>query len=215
MGRNPVIAIDGPAGAGKSTLARLLAERLGFVYVNTGAMYRAVALLWKETGEEPEKIARQLDFEMRGDRVFVGERDVTELLYTPEISDLSSRVSTRPGVRRALVDLQRAQREKYPVVMEGRDIGTVVFPDAEVKFYITASSRERARRRKLQFNDPRPLEVIEREIKIRDERDSTREDSPLRRAPDAVFIDTTDLSIEEVLKLMEKFAKEKLKSIIN
>ncbi len=215
MGRNPAIAIDGPAGAGKSTLAKLLAERLGFVYVNTGAMYRAVALLWKETGEEPEKIARHLDFEMRGDRVFVGGRDVTDLLYTPEISDLSSKVSTIPGVRRALVALQRAQREKYPVVMEGRDIGTVVFTDAEVKFYITASSRERARRRKLQFNDPRPLKVIEEEIRKRDERDSTREDSPLRRAPDAILIDTTNLRVEEVLRLMEKFVREKLKNIID
>ena len=110
---------------------------------------------------------------------------------------------------------QGAQRDKYPLVMEGRDIGTVVFPDAEVKFFITASSVERARRRKLQFRDPRPLEVIKKEIEERDKRDSSREDSPLRKAPDALFIDTTGMSIEEVLKMMKRFAMGKLKNIIN
>ncbi len=212
MPANPAIAIDGPAGAGKSTLAKLLAEKLGFVYVNTGAMYRAVALLWKERGGDPAEIARTLRFETRGDRVLVEGRDVTELLYTPEISELSSKISTNPEVRKALVALQRSFRERYPVVMEGRDIGTVVLPDAEVKFFITASPLERAKRRKAQFGDPRPIQEIKEEIERRDRRDTSRQASPLRKAPDALVVDTTDMKIEETLNLLLKFVKERIKN---
>jgi len=209
---NPAIAIDGPAGAGKSTLAKLLAEKLGFVYINTGAMYRAVALLWKEKGGDPAEIAKGLRFQIEGDRILVEGRDVTDVLYTPEISELSSRISANPEVRRALVALQRSFRERYPVVMEGRDIGTVVLPDAEVKFFITASPLERARRRKAQFNDPRPLQEIKEEIERRDRRDSSREASPLRRAPDALVVDTTDMGVRETLELLLEFVRKKLKN---
>jgi len=212
LAANPAVAIDGPAGAGKSTLARLLAEKLGFVYVNTGAMYRAVALLWKERGGDPVEIARNLEFDMKGDRILVEGRDVTDKLYTPEISELSSKISTDPRVREALVALQRSMRERYPVVMEGRDIGTVVLPDAEVKFFVTASALERARRRKAQFSDPRPLEEIREEIERRDRRDSSRRASPLRRAPDALVVDTTGMGIEETLEVLLRFVKDRLKA---
>jgi len=210
--RFPVIAIDGPAGAGKTTVAKLLAERLGITYINTGAMYRAVALVYKRKNGDPVKIAQEIAIRFRGERIFLGNEDVTNLLYTPEMSMLSSTLSAIPGVRRALVPKQREMANYSPVVMEGRDIGTVVFPDADVKFFLTASVEERAKRRKAQFNDPRPLEEIKREISERDEQDSTRENSPLKPAEDAIIVDTTGVPLEQVVEiLLREIEKKKLK----
>lgn len=210
MKRYPVIAIDGPAGAGKTTVAKLLAERLNITYVNTGAMYRAVALIYRRRNDgDPVEIAESLKIEFRGDRVFLEGEDITDELYTPEMSKLSSDLSAISGVRRALVTRQREQALSGPVVMEGRDIGTVVFPDAEVKFFLTASSEERARRRKQQFGDPRPLEEIKKEIEERDLQDSTRADSPLCPAEDAIVIDTTGVPLERVLEILIKHIREK------
>lgn len=212
MKRFPVIAIDGPAGAGKTTVAKLLAERLGITYINTGAMYRAVALVYKRKNGDPVKIAQEIAIRFREERIFLGNEDVTNLLYTPEMSMLSSTLSAIPGVRRALVPKQREMANYSPVVMEGRDIGTVVFPDADVKFFLTASVEERAKRRKAQFNDPRPLEEIKREISERDEQDSTREDSPLKPAEDAIIVDTTGVPLEQVVEiLLREIEKKKLK----
>ena len=212
MKRFPVIAIDGPAGAGKTTVAKLLAERLGITYINTGAMYRAVALVYKRKNGDPVKIAQEIAIRFRGERIFLGNEDVTNLLYTSEMSMLSSTLSAIPGVRRALVPKQREMANYSPVVMEGRDIGTVVFPDADVKFFLTASVEERAKRRKAQFNDPRPLEEIKREISERDEQDSTREDSPLKPAEDAIIVDTTGVPLEQVVEiLLREIEKKKLK----
>lgn len=212
MKRFPVIAIDGPAGAGKTTVAKLLAERLGITYINTGAMYRAVALVYKRKNGDPVKIAQEIAIRFRGERIFLGNEDVTNLLYTPEMSMLSSTLSAIPGVRRALVPKQREMANYSPVVMEGRDIGTVVFPDADVKFFLTASVEERAKRRKAQFNDPRPLEEIKREISERDEQDSTRENSPLKPAEDAIIVDTTGVPLEQVVEiLLREIEKKKLK----
>jgi len=210
--RFPVIAIDGPAGAGKTTVAKLLAERLGITYINTGAMYRAVALVYKRKNGDPVKIAQEIAIRFREERIFLGNEDVTNLLYTPEMSMLSSTLSAIPGVRRALVPKQREMANYSPVVMEGRDIGTVVFPDADVKFFLTASVEERAKRRKAQFNDPRPLEEIKREISERDEQDSTRENSPLKPAEDAIIVDTTGVPLEQVVEiLLREIEKKKLK----
>lgn len=210
--RFPVIAIDGPAGAGKSTLAKLLAERLGFVYVNTGAMYRAVAYVMKHCKIcDPVEAAAKIDIRFEKDRIFLSGLDVTEDLYTPEISMLSSEISALSGVRKELVKKQREIAKRFPVVMEGRDIGTVVFPDAEVKLFLTASAYERARRRKRQFNDPRSVEEIAAEIKKRDEQDSSRADSPLKIPEDAILIVTTDLNIEEVLERALFIIRKKLK----
>lgn len=212
MKRFPVIAIDGPAGAGKTTVAKLLAERLGITYINTGAMYRAVALVYKRKNGDPVKIAQEIAIRFRGERIFLGNEDVTNLLYTSEMSMLSSTLSAIPGVRRALVPKQREMANYSPVVMEGRDIGTVVFPDADVKFFLTASVEERAKRRKAQFNDPRPLEEIKREISERDEQDSTRENSPLKPAEDAIIVDTTGVPLEQVVEiLLREIEKKKLK----
>lgn len=215
----PVIAIDGPVGAGKSTVARGLAQRLGFRYVDTGAMYRSVAWKAQQAGvdlrdrDAVAAAARSLRIEFRGDqqhqRVIVDGQDVTETIRTPEVSEGASIVSAYPSVREAMVALQRRLGADGGVVMEGRDIGTVVFPDAEVKIYLDASPEERARRRYAELRARGAdvdFETLRRTEEERDRRDATRKHSPLRRAADAVVIDTTgkpvDAVVDEILALV-------------
>jgi len=211
-----VIAIDGPAGSGKSTVAREVARRLGFIYVDTGAMYRAVALLalrygisLRDTGALTE-IARKADLRFVPDternRLFAGEQEVTEAIRTPEVSRASSIVSTVEGVRRALVAIQQRFAQQGDLVMEGRDIGTVVFPDAEVKVFLDASPDERARRRFEEKPDGPPLDTVTAQIRERDARDTQREHSPLQRAADAVVLDTTGMTIAQVVESIERLA---------
>ena len=207
----PVIAVDGPAGAGKSSASRALAARLGFTYVDTGAMYRVVGVLAHEQGvrfDDDEALARlvaDLRFEVSGDRLLANGRDLGREIREPQAGNLASRVSTRPVVRERLVALQRALGAAGGVVMEGRDIGTVVFPDALVKLFLTAAPAERARRRATEMR-ARGVVVDEaklaREIAERDQRDSTRTHAPLRPADDAVVLDTTPLSFDAVVEAM-------------
>ena len=191
-----VIAIDGPAGAGKSTVARAVAERLGYTYLDTGAMYRCVALAVSERGGEPAQVAEDIDIEL-GDRVLLDGRDVTEAIRTPEISDASSRVSGDIGVRMALVRKQQAILEDGDWVAEGRDIGTVVCPSAAVKVFLTASPEARAQRRAEELG--RDFDTVLEEQLERDERDERRAHSPLIAANDAVPVDTTELDLEAAI----------------
>lgn len=191
-----VIAIDGPAGAGKSTVARAVAERLGYTYLDTGAMYRCVALAVTEDGGEPAEVAERVRIEL-GDRVLMDGRDVTEAIRTPAVSEAASRVSADIGVRMALVRKQQAILRAGDWVAEGRDIGTVVCPDAAVKVFLTASAEERARRRAEELGlDVEQVLAAQLE---RDERDERRAHSPLVPANDAVPVDTTALGLEAVL----------------
>ncbi len=191
-----VIAIDGPAGAGKSTVAREVAERLGYTYLDTGAMYRCVALAISERGGDPATVAEEIEIEL-GDRVLLDGRDVTEAIRTPEVSDLTSQVSTEIGVRMALVRKQQAILEEGDWVAEGRDIGTVVCPDAAVKVFLTASPQVRAQRRAEELG--RDYETVLAQQLERDERDERRAHSPLLAANDAVPVDTTELDLEGVI----------------
>ena len=200
-----VIAIDGPAGAGKSSVARAAAERLGFTYLDTGAMYRAVAFRSKTDGTHPAEVARAARLEL-GERVLLDGEDVTERIREPWVSEASSRVSADPGVREALVDQQRRLLGEGDWVAEGRDIGTVVMPDAEVKVFLTASPEERARRRAVQLGTD--AAVVLKEQTMRDERDRSREHSPLAPAADAVPVDTTGLSLEQVVDQIVTLAVE-------
>jgi CMP/dCMP kinase len=191
-----VVAIDGPAGAGKSTVARAVAERLGFTYLDSGAMYRCVGLAAREQGREPAQVAPELRIEL-GERVLCDGRDVTDAIRTPEASEAASQAAADPRVRRAVVEQQRRIVAHGDWVAEGRDIGTVVAPDAAVKVFLTASPEERARRRAAQIGTD-PATVLQEQA-IRDERDTTREHSPLLAAPDAIQLDTTRLTQDEVI----------------
>jgi cytidylate kinase len=191
-----VIAIDGPAGAGKSTVARAAAERLGFTYLDTGAMYRAVALALMERDGNAAEVAEALDIDL-GERVIVDGRDVTEAIRTPEVSEAASQVSSDIGVRMALVRKQQAILREGDWVAEGRDIGTVVCPQAQVKVFLTASPEARARRRAEELGAD--YESVLAQQFQRDERDERRAHSPLIPANDAVPVDTTELDLEEVL----------------
>jgi CMP/dCMP kinase len=210
-----IVAIDGPAGAGKSTIARRVAQRLGFLYIDTGAMYRAVALaalraripLDDEARLSP--LAEAARIELAGGVRLNGE-DVTEAIRTPEVSQGASKVAAVAGVRTAMVRKQQAMGARESAVMEGRDIGTVVFPQAEVKVFLTASAEERARRRVEELRgkgQEADFAEVAQEMRQRDIRDSTRETSPLKKAEDAVELDTTGLSLDEVeaavLRLVE------------
>lgn len=213
--REPIIAIDGPSGAGKSTLSRLLARTLGFIKIDTGAMYRCVALAALGCGIDPgeekalEELCRDLRIDFRRDdgeeRVLLNGEDVTAAIRTPEVSLLTSRVAACPGVRRAMVQRQRELGARGGVVLEGRDIGTVVFPQAEVKFFLVASARERGRRRYEELK-AKGLEVdLEQtiaEVEARDAADSSRAHAPLAQAEDAVLVDSTGKSIDQVLTEM-------------
>lgn len=218
----PIVAIDGPVGAGKSTVARAVAQRLKFRHVDTGAMYRSVAWAALDRGVDLHDeaavtaLARSLRIEFvthaGGQRVLVDGRDVTEAIRTPQVSDGASVVSVYPGVREAMVAVQRRLGAEGGVVMEGRDIGTVVFPDAEVKVFLDASLDERARRRfeELQARgaavDFASVRAAEEE---RDRRDRTRNHSPLRRAPDAVVIDSTHVPVDEVVDRIVKLVRSR------
>ena len=192
-----VIAIDGPAGAGKSSVARAVAERLGFTYLDSGAMYRCVALAALELGVDPAQVAPTLKLEL-GERILLDGRDVTAAIRTPEVSEAASRVAAEPEVRRAMVAEQRRLLSAGDWVAEGRDIGTVVAPDAELKVFLTAAPEERARRRAAELGvDPA---TILAEQTIRDQRDQTREHSPLQSAPDATELDTTGMTLPEVVE---------------
>lgn len=223
----PIVAIDGPAGAGKSSVAKGVAERLGYIYVDTGAMYRAVALkvirekIAVSDHAAIAALARRLDirFEKVGDeqRIFVDGEDVTEAIRTAEATRLSSPVSAIKGVRKRLVELQRKMGERGGIVMEGRDIGTVVFPNAEVKVFLTASAGERARRRTDQLRQmgvEADVQQIAAEISERDLRDSSRSEAPLKQAPDAVLIETDGLTLEQVIEAVIAVHDQKVKSTV-
>lgn len=210
MSQPLVVAIDGPAGAGKSTISRRVAAQLGSVYIDTGAMYRAVALSAIRTAasfDDPaslETLAAASRIEFAGPsstRVLLNGEDVSEAIRTPAVSEAASRVSAVAGVRRAMVAEQRRIAAASPVVMEGRDIGTVVFPNAQVKIYLDADPRVRAIRRAAELQAkglPADVDDIARAIAERDHRDATREDSPMKPAPDAVHLDTSGLSMDQV-----------------
>ena len=208
-----VVAIDGPSGAGKSTAGRALAARLGYIYVDTGAMYRALTLKALRAGLLPDvegplvELAKgtRIELEDRGGRVRLDGKDVTAEIRSREVTTASSRVSAHPGVRRDMVERQRRLGAGGGVVLDGRDIGTAVFPDAEAKFYLDADPRKRARRRQAELSasgSDVDIEDLEREIRSRDAADSTRADSPLIRAKDATLVDTTELTPAEVVERM-------------
>jgi CMP/dCMP kinase len=199
MVRSVLIAIDGPAGAGKSTIARALAARLGFTYLDSGAMYRCVGLLaLADRDRPPAALARAARIAMDDGRVVLDGREVTDSIRTPEVSEAASRVAADPGVREALLVKQRELMAEGDWVAEGRDIGTVVAPDATLKVYLTADPAERARRRAAELGAD-PATVLAEQT-IRDERDSTLGRSTLQAAPGAVELDTTGLSVEGVLE---------------
>ncbi len=218
-----IVAIDGPSGAGKSSLTKLLAKRLGYTHIDTGAMFRAVALSAKRAGiaSDDDKgladLCRGLEISFARDgetcRVLANGEDVSREIRTEEIGLLTSTISARKPVRQALLEMQRRMGAKGGVILEGRDIGTVVFPDAEVKFFLSASAEERGRRRYLELaarGESATLEETIAKVIQRDRQDEGREHAPLKQASDAVPIDSTSLSIEQVLELMERTVKERL-----
>jgi CMP/dCMP kinase len=209
MSKRIIVAIDGPAGAGKSTIARRVADRLGFVYINTGAMYRAVALWALRNGTDLNDMHRleilakeaKIEFLIGDGRVRLNGEDVSEAIYSPEVTAAASKVSSVAGVRRALIPLQRGIAQTASVVMEGRDIGSVIFPEAQIKIFLDANPEERARRRTLELQDRGEqvgVATVEAALRERDARDRQRTEAPLLQAPDAVLLDTTTLSPDQV-----------------
>ena len=218
------IAIDGPAGAGKSTVAKLVAASLGFLYVDTGAMYRAAALFLKERGADMndmtamEKAIQDAPISLRllkgAQQIFLGKENVTRRIRTEQAGMLASRVSACPGVRKFLVRLQQEIAASQNVVMDGRDIGTVVLPHATLKIYLTASAEARAARRVAELREkgenPDP-ETVRRDIEQRDLQDMTRKESPLRQAGDAVYLDTSDCTAEEAAEKILALFRERVR----
>lgn len=213
------VAIDGPAGAGKSTIAKMVSARLGYIYVDTGALYRTIALYVTENNIPDEEIAERvseaevsLKFTDGAQRVFLGDRDVSDLIRTPEISMAASRTSAIPAVREHLLGLQRKIASENNVIMDGRDIGTVILPDADVKIFLTASAEERANRRFKELSekpDCPPYEEILHDIIERDSNDMNRAFRPLKQAEDAVLVDSTTLSLEESADRIAEIINEK------
>ena len=216
------IAIDGPAGAGKSTIAKNLAAKLGFVYVDTGAMYRAMAYYFLNHGikaEEEEKIASACDsvdvtiaYQDGAQQVILNGENITAYIRTEEVGNMASATSVYPVVRTKLVELQRKLAESTDVIMDGRDIGTCVLPNADVKIYLTASAAERARRRYKEQTERGvdcDIKEIERDIIARDEQDMNREVAPLRQAEDAVLVDSSDMTIDQVVDEIIRIYQEK------
>ena len=217
------IAIDGPAGAGKSTLARALARELGFLYVDTGAIYRTVALKVLRTGGDPASpeqvvpVLAALDIRLEHgpdgeQRMYLDGEDVSRAIREHRVSGAASQVAAIPQVRAFLLDFQRRQAEEHDIVMDGRDIGTVVLPDAQVKIYLTASAEERTRRRMAEYEAKglhADFEELLREVNLRDEQDRNRAVAPLRKAEDAVELDSTCMNAEEVLAAIETIVKER------
>jgi CMP/dCMP kinase len=200
-----VVAIDGPAGAGKSTVARASARALGYTYLDSGAMYRAVGLMTDRHGGPAAERARELDIRL-GDRVVANGEDVTEAIRTPEVSEAASTVATDPGVRAALVQKQRELLSDGDWVAEGRDIGTVVAPEAAVKIFLTASPEERARRRAAELGTD--AGTVMRDQALRDAQDMDREHSPLMQAPGAVELDTSGLTVDEVVQRIVELVEQ-------
>ena len=223
--RNLLITIDGPAGAGKTTVSRLLAGRLGYRYIDTGALYRGVAVAARRRTVDPQddaalgRLLEGIDLNFLpgegGQRLTVGGEDITEDIRTPEISMLASAVSARPVVRAYLLKVQRELGRQKGAVFEGRDMGTVVFPEAEAKFFLSASESTRALRRfaEIQAKTGASLEEVERDMRRRDEQDSTRALAPLAPAPDAIRIDSTGLGIDQVVDLMAAHIQARLERL--
>lgn len=223
MEKHISVAIDGPSGAGKSTLSRAAAKELGFLYVDTGAIYRTAALYTLRCGADPkdaaavERLLPEIHISMGYDgggvqRMTLNGEDVTELIRTQEVSMAASAVSAHPAVRAFLLDMQREMAAKHSVIMDGRDIGTVVLPGADVKIFLTAGSEARARRRWLELKErgtPKDFDELLRETEERDANDTNRAAAPLRAAPDAVTLDTTELSFEESLREIIRIIRER------
>ena len=217
--RRVVVAIDGPAGAGKSTIAKRIAGRLGFTYIDTGAMYRAVALWGQRQGVDMgdmhrmEQLAIAARIELTPGHIALNGEDITEAIRTAEVSNGASKVAVIPGVRRAMVAKQREIGERASVVMEGRDIGTVVFPKADVKIFLDADPGERLRRR-FEETKAKGEAVSESQLadqmRERDQRDSTRADAPLSQAPDAVYLDSTAMSLDQVEEAILKIVRARV-----
>ncbi len=208
-----IIAIDGPGGSGKSTVARSVARRLGFTYIDSGAMYRAVALWALRLGMDLddlhrlEQLAKEARIELPGDRVLLNGEDVTAEIRAPKVSDAASRVAAQPGVRRAMREEQRRIGSAGPSVMEGRDIGTVVFPDAKVKIFLDAQPDARAQRRASELGAS--VEDVARDLDARDQRDRSRAEAPLTQAPDAEYLDTTRLTPAQVEEAVLKLVRDR------
>ena len=210
------VAIDGPASAGKSTVAKIIAHNLGYIYIDTGAMYRACTLIAHDNnvdyGDEKAIYFKQEDGEQK---VYVNSKDVSIDIRTPEITENVSQVSALRSIREKMVELQREMAGKHDVIMDGRDIGTTVLPDAEVKIFLIASVASRAKRRFLDFQEKgihQDLKDIEHDIEVRDYKDSHREISPLKKADDAIELDTTNLTIDEVVAKITGIIQKKQKN---